>query len=120
MNRFLLDHAHRMIEGREGPTGAWPRAAAFLTRQALEGALDGLWSATLPAMQGASRSTQLACLVRVLDDHALIADVRAAWSSLSRACHYHHYEIAPTAAELQRWIRQTERLIQALERTRAT
>ena len=55
------------------------------------------------------------CLGQVIEDEALVADVRAAWSSLSRACHHHHYELAPTAAELEGWIQQTEHLLAALE-----
>jgi len=30
-------------------------------------------------------------------------DAAAAWTALSRACHHHAYELAPTAAELRTW-----------------
>ena len=115
MTGDLLDHARRLITGPDGPIGVWPRAAALLARQALEDALDRLWRLSVPQMRQASRRTQMICLGMLLKDEALIADVRAVWSSLSRACHHHHYELAPTAAELEGWIQQTERLLTALE-----
>ena len=76
----------------------WPKAAAFLACQALEEALADLWASTYPGMEESSWSTQLACLGEVLSDPSLIADVRSAWASLSRACHHHQYELDPTAA----------------------
>lgn len=115
MTGDLLDHARRLITGPDGPIGVWPRAAALLARQALEDALDRLWRLSVPQMRQASRRTQMICLGMLLKDEALIADVRAVWSSLSRACHHHHYELAPTAAELEGWIQQTEHLLTALE-----
>ena len=111
MSRDLVDRAREITSSADGPGGIWPRAAAFLTRQALEEALADLWRSTHPAMEHTSWSTQLACLPEVVDDPSLILDVRSAWASLSRACHYHHYELDPTHAELERWMCQTERLI---------
>lgn len=111
MSHYLVDRARQMIGTPEGLSGIWPRAAALLTRQALEEALSDLWGSTYPGMEESSWSTQLACLTEVLSDPSLIADVRSAWASLSRACHYHHYELDPTAAELDRWIQQTERFL---------
>ncbi len=98
-----------------GPAGVWPRAAAFLIRQALEDALDELWATNLPGMERASRASQLACLAYASPDRRLADNVRIAWSALSRACHHHSYELAPTAPELENWLLQTEGLISALE-----
>ena len=111
MSRDLIDCARDLIEAPEALTGVWPRAVAFVTRQALEETLSEIWKHTYPGMADANWSTQLACLGEILSDPSLVADVRAAWASLSRACHHHHYELDPTAAELDRWIRQTERLV---------
>lgn len=111
MNRDLIDRARELITTQEGLSGVWPRAAALLTRQALEEALANLWEFTYPGMEESSWSTQLACLTEVLADPSMIADVRVAWASLSRACHHHHYELDPTAAELEGWIQQTERFV---------
>ena len=111
----MLHRAHRVLDDPAVPGSIWPRAAAFLTRQALEEALDCLWAVYHPGMVDTSRRTQMLCLGQVIEDEALAADVRAAWSSLSRACHHHHYELAPTAAELEGWIQQTEHLLASLE-----
>ena len=115
MTKELLQHARRLIAGPDGPVGVWPRAAALLARQALEEGLNRLWENDRLGMAAAGRRTQMLCLDQVIEDEALAADVRAAWSSLSRACHHHHYELAPTAAELEGWIQQTEHLLAVLE-----
>ena len=117
MTADLLGHARSLVERQEGSEGVWPRAAALLTRQVLEETLDGLWSKIHPGMARASRATQLACLGLMITDAGLVADVRSAWASLSRACHHHHYELGPTAAELDRWILQTEHLVETLEQS---
>ena len=114
MSEESLQAARRLIEEPDSAEGVWSRAAALLTRQALESALDKMWADTLPGMEQASRFTQLACIGQVLTDRTLIAEVRSAWTSLSRACHHHHYELGPTAAELERWMLQTEHLVEAL------
>ena len=118
MTADLLAHARALIERPQGSEGVWPRAAALLTRQVLEEALDRLWMAIHPGVANASRATQLTCLGLMITDAGLVADVRSAWASLSRACHHHHYELGPTAAELSRWIEQTKRLVEAIEQSR--
>ncbi|MDE0168719.1 MAG: hypothetical protein OXS29_04290 [bacterium] len=120
MTADLLDHARSLIERQEGSEGVWPRAAALLTRQVLEDALDRLWLAIHPGVASASRATQLTCLGLMITDAGLVADARSAWASLSRACHHHHYELGPTAAELERWIRQTEHLVRTLQQSPAS
>jgi hypothetical protein len=42
---------------------------------------------------------------------------RAAYLSaaLSRACHYHSYELAPTAAELTGWLDETTELVALMQ-----
>lgn len=116
MTADLLGYARSLVERQEGSEGVWPRAAALLARQVLEETLDRLWMAIHPGVANASRATQLTCLGLMITDAGLVADVRSAWASLSRSCHHHHFELGPTAAELSRWIEQTERLVEALER----
>jgi hypothetical protein len=100
-----LETASRLLERPDARTaGLWPRAAAFLTRQALEEALDERWRVQAPALSQVPTSAQLICLREYLDDPALAADLRHAWSALSAACHHHPYEMPPTAAELRQWI----------------
>ena len=92
-------------------TGIWPRAMALLGRQALEQGLDDLWGAVAPRVRDASRHAQLLCLGAFVRDAELVSDVRHAWHGLSRACHHHAYELAPTADELERWLAAVERLL---------
>ena len=88
---------------REGAEHLWARAAAFLTRRALEGAMAEVLRRRLPGAAGASFSTQLLCLGRALEDPALARQTAYTWAALSAACHHHSYELPPTARELRRW-----------------
>jgi hypothetical protein len=112
----LLAAARRLIERPEAATaGVWPRAAALLARQALELAMSALWAAS-PQTSGLSDCTmrsQLLSLTAYLDQDTAtrIAYLSAA---LSRACHYHLYELAPTAAELTRWLSETANLVSVM------
>jgi hypothetical protein len=82
--------------------GIWPRAAAFLIRMALEQAIDELWAREQPSLADCSTRAQLLCL-REWVGPAVAQRIAAAWTMLSRACHYHTYELAPTAGELRSW-----------------
>src|SRR5258708_19090363 len=95
--------------------GGWSRAIALLARQALEKVVEECWKAR-PATAGlchCARKTQSACLPFYL--HPLLArDVGYVWSALSNVCHYHPYELAPTAAELGGWIEAVATLLAAI------
>jgi hypothetical protein len=96
--------------------GIWPRAAALLARQALEAAMAELWASQPQAAEMSSRSmrSQLLCLTAHLDPGPAS---RAAYvfAALSRACHYHPYELAPTAAELTGWLDQAAQIVTQLQ-----
>ena len=92
-------------------TPSWARAVALLTRQALEDALDDLWRARNLEMDRVSARAQLLCLAAYLKDDDLSSEVRHAWGTLSRACHHHPYELAPTAGELRLWLDVTRSLV---------
>lgn len=111
--RAVLDHPELTV------AGAWPRAAALLGRQALEEGVDDFWKRSLPAMGDANRSTQLACLDQYLKDVDLVRGIRTSWAALSRACHHHVYELAPTAPELDHWLTSVENLVARLDRSDA-
>jgi hypothetical protein len=57
-----------------------------------------------------TRKTQLICLPAYLEPR-LARDASYTWAALSSACHYHQYDLAPTAAELSRWIDSTAALL---------
>lgn len=113
----LLTAARRLIDRPDAAiAGAWPRAAALLARQALERAMTALWTADPQAtgLAGGKMRSQLLCLTAYLDQDTA---ARAAYLSaaLSRACHYHSYELAPTAAELTGWLDDATRLVTIIQ-----
>ena len=104
----LIKVARELIQRPDPATaGIWPRAGALLARQALENALDDWWQQHAPGVERCSMRAQLLCLPTFLQGQGLdgLAERTAyAWIRLSRACHQHAYELAPTAAELSAWI----------------
>lgn len=109
---LLVDHPPELA-------GCWPRATALLARQALETAVEDAFAARGVDMDDVSKRAQLLCLdiaVRDDNDADLAADIRLTWWALTRACHHHPYELAPTANELATWIATVDRLVAALDR----
>jgi len=94
---------------------SWPRASAFLARQALESAIEGLWVGDLAGLRDCSARDQLTCLPTYLGDDTLARRARQAWYSLSSACHAHPYELAPTAGELTGWMTEVEAVLGQIE-----
>lgn len=86
------------------PGSTWARSTALLARQALEATLARYWAARAPGMEHSSATAQLLCLPFYTDDPAAARLAHQTWASLSRACHHHPYELAPTTAELQGWL----------------
>jgi hypothetical protein len=101
---------------RPTTTGLWSRAASLLGRQALESALDDLWRGKRSGIEAANMRTQLLCLPSFLGDEEFAGRVAHSWGALTRACHQHPYELAPTAQELERWLEITQHLVAVIER----
>ncbi len=112
--QLLADVDALLLQASCGTAGLWPRAAALLTRQALEVAVATFWSVKAPGVEACSRKAQLLCLGRYLGDEALAQRAHVAWSALSASCHYHVYDLAPTREELQAW---RDSVFQVVERT---
>jgi hypothetical protein len=85
-----------------GTRGRWPHACAWLTRLALEQALDDYWSRVLPEAVSCGVHPQLLMLPQYAGA-STAAQAAEAWYGLARATHQHAYDLAPTAAELRRW-----------------
>jgi hypothetical protein len=111
--RVVLSLAHGLL-GRADPAtvGLWPRASALLACRALEATMKRLWERRTLDLRGCSMRIQLICLRTYLGDTDLAARAGLTWSALSRACHHHAYEVAPTAAELRGWFSVVDELIQ--------
>ena len=113
----LLAAATRLMQRPDAASaGIWPRAAALLARQALELAMEAMWTATPQAagLSGCSMRSQVLCLAACLDADTA---TRAAYltAALSHACHYHPYELAPTAAELTGWLDQAAHIVTLMQ-----
>ena len=107
--RAVLDLARDLLSRADPSTaGLWPRAAALLIRQALEEAVDAYWNARQVPLDSVSTQTQLVCLRMMTPGGTLPAQLHEAWGALSRACHHHPYELAPTLGELATWIEVVE------------
>lgn len=111
----LIDAARRMLARPDPNTaGIWPRGAALLTHQALETALQEFWRQRAPGLAKCSWWSQLLCQREFLRRDELGRRVAYAWVGLSQACHYHAYELPPTAGELQSWMETVSELIAAV------
>ncbi|MFD4974934.1 hypothetical protein [Streptomyces sp. NPDC058424] len=110
----LLAGADRLLgTTTASTTGVWPRAAALLLRHALEEALRSFWQARKPQLARCPPHAQALCLESYADLD-MARRWSATWAGLSRACHYHGYELAPTQVELRAWRDDVERVIGAL------
>ena len=101
----ILATADGLVAGGGARPGGWPRIVAVLARHAIEEALRQYWRLRQPGLERCSARAQLLCLDAYLTGDAALAGATAvAWSSLSRTCHHHPYELAPTAEELNDWL----------------
>ena len=99
--REILASAKELLERSSADTqGLWPRAAVLLQRQALEVALKTYWSLKAPGVEECSARAQLLCLGTYLRDESIARRAHQAWTALSRAAHFHPYELPPTREEL--------------------
>lgn len=105
----------REVQGRRDAefAGLWARAVAFLTRQALEEIVSGVLATRAKGAERCSARAQLLCLPTYAPTLAAF-EATFLWSVLSRACHQHSYELAPTAGELDEWLSRVEDLVETL------
>jgi hypothetical protein len=106
--RQLLDRPDAKI------SGVWSRAAALLARQAFEIGLDEHWRGRRVALDRLATRPQLICLSAYLPNRDVAVRAIHAWAALSRACHHHPYELAPSAGELRGWLDAVDEVLAAL------
>lgn len=118
--RDILGSARELLDRASTETsGLWPRAAVLLQRQALEVALKTYWSFKAPGVEECSTRAQFLCLgtyVREPGSETLARRAHQAWAALSRAAHFHPYELPPTREELAAWSEVVTEVIDATER----
>lgn len=115
MSERLLRTAEVLLQQPvQGTSGLWPRAVALLTRQALEEGLAAYWRARAPGTERCPMRAQLLCLRALAPRPEVAESVAYLWTVLSNACHYHAYELAPSAGELQSYLEETRRAMAGL------
>ena len=120
--REILASAKSLFDRASTETsGLWPRAAVLLQRQALEVALKTYWSAKAPGVEQCSTRAQFLCLGTYLrsssgsNAHDVARRAHQAWAALSRAAHFHPYELVPTWEELMALDEVVSEVIEATE-----
>jgi len=111
----ILAAARQLLDRPDsGTSGVWSRAAALLGRQAFELGLDDHWRSRGLALASLATRPQLICLASYLPNRDVAARATHAWSSLSRACHHHPYELAASPAELRNWLDAVDAALAAM------
>ncbi len=107
-----LDQAAELLDGRLQAKTHSVRAAAWITRSALEDILAGLVRLKGLDPGHASTRTLLGCVEVLYSDDTTPVGSQAqyAWDGLTRAAHHHAYELSPTHAEVQALIDIVKRL----------
>jgi hypothetical protein len=90
----------------------------LLARQSLEVALKTYWSAAAPGVEDCSTRAQLLCLGSYVSDEEFARRANQVWTSLSRAAHFHPYELPPTIEELTAWFQAVSEVIEKTEESR--
>jgi len=96
----LISLAEKSLDGTVPvPGGRAARAAAVVSRQALEQVVAGRCDELVTGLQRPSMRSQL-ILLREIGDSEIGPTAQIAWDGLSRACHHHAYELQPTVDEV--------------------
>lgn len=115
--REILASARGLLDRASAETsGLWPRAAVLLERQAVEVGLKTYWSLKAPGLEDCSTRAQFLCLGSYLPDASVAQRAHQAWAALSRAAHFHPYELPPTREELLVWHDTVLELLDVTER----
>lgn len=114
-----LDQAAALLDGRMQARVHSVRAAAWVTRSALEDLLTGLVRAKGLDTGRAQTRSILGCIEVLYATEApdLAAQAQYAWERLSDACHYHAYELSPTHAEIKALADLVSQIDQSQQRT---
>jgi hypothetical protein len=98
----LLQRAGELLDASCASAGPRRmRIAAFLIRQALEGEVSAHCARLVGCIDHPVRMRSRLLVLHALDESGVVGRIEYAWTALSRACHHHAYELAPTASELR-------------------
>lgn len=94
-----LELAEAALSAAPGELGI--RAAAVMARQSIEYAMQDFWALRAPGVNPASARVRLLCLREYFSDEELARSAAYAFHALSRLCHHHPCELAPTERDLR-------------------
>jgi hypothetical protein len=98
---LLLQHAKGILEGAPQASPRQNRITAFLIRQALEAEVGVRCEHLAARIDHPVRMRSRLLVLHVLAPSEVAGKIDYAWNALSRACHHHAYELAPTVSELR-------------------
>lgn len=108
----LLLTADRLLAG--DPLGATAagrlRGASLALRTALEIAVDRTLDTAVPGLALCTARAKMLCLHGYTEPRTA-RRAYALWSHLCLGCHYHHYEIGPTTAQVSTWRAEVSELV---------
>lgn len=111
----LLETCRRLLTRDDWALSHWgTRGASHLARQAIEVMLDAYWEVQAPAVVGATMRARFLALHAFVPHATLIADGYVTWCRLSRVCHHHPYDLAPTVDEVRGWVAAAARFCEGL------
>lgn len=97
----LLTYAGAVLDGAISmPPRRAARAAAMLTRLALEDIAQAMCRSVGADLDRATMRSRLICIRILIGDEDADA-AETGWIGLSRACHHHAYELTPTEVEVR-------------------
>jgi hypothetical protein len=107
----VLANARSLLSRTDEETsGLWPRAVALLGRQSLEIGIGETLARRASGTERTSARAQLLCLPTFAPTDAA-HEASYVWFALTRVCHHHPYELAPTADELEDWLEEVEKVL---------
>ncbi|MFC5262518.1 hypothetical protein ACFPJ1_10430 [Kribbella qitaiheensis] len=109
---LLLQRAEEILDEKKSTPQRRPtQIAAFLIRQALEEAVAGHCERLITRLDHPVTMRSRLTVLHLFDQTGAAETAEYTWNALSRACHHHAYELAPTASELQHLLALVRQLV---------
>ncbi len=116
----LVLAAMNLLEpGPELYLGTRLRATALVGRQGLEAALGQFLRTHRIQPEAMEFTAQFLCLEHLLSNRNDARKAYGTWTRLSRACHFHGYELPPPVHSLRLWLQEALATTELLAEVRA-
>ncbi|MFT4127591.1 MAG: hypothetical protein QM662_15345 [Gordonia sp. (in: high G+C Gram-positive bacteria)] len=108
----LLGSAQQILDHSSTSTTSTARVAAFLARQAAEVMIEDRCATLVSEQVARATGRSKASILKSLDTTPAGTTLIRAWNQLSRYCHEHAYELAPSVAEVRAMCVQLMRVME--------